>query len=224
MSADVFTPNLSVLPPPQLQLWPELSSTPAHFTLYGGTALALRLGHRISVDFDFFTNEPFDPEELANAIPYLSGSERVQVAPNTLTCRIERSAGPVGLVSYFGNLGYGQAAQSVQPKGVAIHVASLLDIAGTKASAVQRRAETKDYLDIDALISHGIDLSSALAAAYIVFGPNFNALITLKALGYFDDVPTLHSEIRARLTAAIASVDLEKLPSIQPVRWNHPEP
>jgi hypothetical protein len=47
-------PNLSMLPPPQLKLWLELGETPEAFTLYGGTALALRFGHRTSVDFDFF--------------------------------------------------------------------------------------------------------------------------------------------------------------------------
>ena len=55
----IFSPDLSILPPPQLRLWPELDTTPATFTLYGGTALALRLGHRTSVDFDFFSNQPF---------------------------------------------------------------------------------------------------------------------------------------------------------------------
>jgi hypothetical protein len=47
-----------MLPPPQLKLWPELGATPESFTLYGGTALTLHLGHRTSVDFDFFSNAP----------------------------------------------------------------------------------------------------------------------------------------------------------------------
>jgi len=47
--------RLDILPPAQLALWPELRQIPAHFVLYGGTAIALRLGHRQSVDFDFFT-------------------------------------------------------------------------------------------------------------------------------------------------------------------------
>ena len=59
----VFTPNLTTLPPPQRQLWSELASTPETFMLYGGTALALRLGHRVSADFDFFSNQPFDPDD-----------------------------------------------------------------------------------------------------------------------------------------------------------------
>lgn len=206
----IFTPNLSTLPQPQLRLWQELDTTPEHFTLYGGTALALRLGHRASVDFDFFSNQSFDPEELAGAIPYLKGAERVQVAPNTLTCRVERD-GPV-LVSFFGGLGLGQAAPRDQAKGRKIHIAALLDIAGTKVAVVQKRAEVKDYLDIDALMQHGIDLPTALAAGRIIYGRSFNPMITLKALSYFDDLPTLPAEVRKRLTVAVDAVDPLSLP------------
>ena len=207
-----FKPNLSILPPPQLQLWPELDATPEHFTLYGGTALALRLGHRASVDFDFFSNQPFDPDDLAAAVPYLKGAERVQVAVNTLKCRIERG-GPV-LVSFFGGLGLGQVAPRDQIEGKRFYVASLLDIAGTKVAVVQKRAEAKDYLDIDVLIQHGIDLPTALAAGRIVYGRSFNPMITLKALSFFDDLPTLPAEVRRRLSAAVDAVDPASLPTL----------
>lgn len=209
-----FTPNLSTLPLPQRALWPELASTPKSFTLYGGTALALRLGHRASVDFDFFSNAPFNPDELARTLPYLNGAERVQVAPNTLTCRVERG-GPI-LVSFFGGLGLGQVATREQVQGMTLYVASLLDLAGTKVSVVQQRAEAKDYLDIDALLQHGITLPTALAAGMIVYGRSFNSLIALKALSYFDDVPTLTAAVRERLRAAVSAVDVTKLPVLTP--------
>lgn len=209
-----FKPNLTTLPPPQLQLWAELDATPEHFTLYGGTALALHLGHRASVDFDFFSNQPFDPDELTAAIPYLKGVERVQVAPNTLKCRVERD-GPV-LVSFFGGLGLGQAAPREQAEGKRLYVASLLDIAGTKVAVVQKRAEAKDYLDMDALIRQGIDLPTALAAGRIVYGRSFNPMITLKALSFFDDVPTLPADVRRRLTDAVEAVDAAGLPVLAP--------
>ena len=41
-----MTPRLDTLPPEQRRLWPELSQVPGHFVLYGGTAIALRLGGR----------------------------------------------------------------------------------------------------------------------------------------------------------------------------------
>jgi Nucleotidyl transferase AbiEii toxin, Type IV TA system len=210
----VFIPNLTTLPLPQRALWPELAATPAVFTLYGGTALALRLGHRASVDFDFFSNTSFDPDDLARELPYLKGAERVQVARDTLTCRVDRG-GPV-LVSFFGGLGLGQVAPPDQVEEMSLQVAALLDIAGTKVAVVQKRAEVKDYVDLDALLRNGVELPSALAAGAVVYGRSFNPLVTLKALSYFDDVPALPAEVRARLTTAVRAVDVTKLPTLTP--------
>jgi hypothetical protein len=210
----LFTPNLTMLPPPQLKLWAELAATPDAFTLYGGTALALRLGHRVSVDFDFFSNTSFDPDDLARKLPYLKDAERIQVAPNTLTCRVDRG-GPV-LISFFGGLGLGQVAPRDQVMETLLHIAAPIDIAGTKVAVLQKRAEVKDYLDMDALIRHGIDLPAALAAGSVVYGRSFNPLITLKALSYFDDVPALPIDVRDRLIAAVLKVDVTKLPMLTP--------
>jgi hypothetical protein len=209
-----FIPKLDTLPSPQRALWPELGATPGVFTLYGGTALVLRLGHRMSVDFDFFSNASFDPDQLVPKVPYLRDAERIQVAPDALTCRVDRG-GPV-LVSFFGGLGLGQVAAPEQVPDMPLQVASLLDIAGTKAAVVQKRAEARDYLDIDALLQQGIDLPTVLAAGMVVYGPTFNPLITLKALSYFDDLPTLPAEVRARLGKAVEAVDAARLPTLTP--------
>ena len=101
----MFVPNLNILPTTQHALWPDLGETPEEFTLYDGSALALRLGHRTSLDFDFFSNASFDPDELARRIPYIRDAERVQVWAGHADCRVERD-GPV-LVSFFGGLGLG---------------------------------------------------------------------------------------------------------------------
>lgn len=207
-----FVPQLAILPPSQRRLWTELGPVPEHFTLYGGTALALRLGHRQSADFDFFSNRAFDPDRLATGLPFLAEAERVQVDANTLTCRVDRG-GPV-LVSFFGDLGLDQISPPDEPQGSRVHVASLLDLAGTKVAVVQKRAEARDYFDIDALLQHGINLPTALAAGQAIYGGRFNPLLTLKALSYFDDVPSLGADIRDRLTAAVAAVDPGRLPPL----------
>jgi hypothetical protein len=199
-----------MLPPPQLKLWPELGTTPEEFTLYGGTALALRLGHCTSVEFDFYSNAAFDPDRLGSAIPYLKEAERLQVAPNTLTCRVDRG-GPV-LVSFFGELGLGQVEARDQTQGMTLFVASMMDIAGTKMAVVQKRAEIKDYIDVDALLRHGVGLPTSLTAGAIIYGRRFNPLITLKALSFFDDVPEFPDAVKARLRAAVRTVDVTKLP------------
>ncbi len=64
-----FRPRLDVLPGPQLALWPDLSQVPPYFALYGGTGLALHLGHRVSVDFDFFGTNNIDPDDLMAMLP-----------------------------------------------------------------------------------------------------------------------------------------------------------
>ena len=70
MSA-TFEPCLEILPECQKRLWQELDAVPPDFVLYGGTGLALQLGHRISEDFDFFSSSGFDPELLRSRLPFL---------------------------------------------------------------------------------------------------------------------------------------------------------
>ena len=136
----MFTPRLETLPAPQRKLWGEMSAVPSVFVLYGGTALALRLGHRASEDFDFFSRQ----------VSFLAGSPRLQSSPNTLTVLVERD-GPVK-VSFFGGLKLRRVHDPEPAEGSGVLVASLLDLAATKPKVVQDRAEAKDYIDIARLL------------------------------------------------------------------------
>lgn len=210
-----FTPRLDILPPPQRRLWAELAAVPAEFVLYGGTALALHLGHRQSVDFDFFGNRPLDTALLAPAMPFLAGAIVTQRAPNTFSCTVDR--GGVIQLSFFGLPDLPRLSPPLIAPDNGLLVASLLDLAGTKASVVQVRAEAKDYIDIDALLRDGrIDLPTALAAAQAIYGAAFNPQNTLKALSYFEDgnLHRLPQSVRDRLARAAREVDLDRLPMI----------
>ena len=209
-----FTPLVHVLPRAQQILWPRLRSTPGNFVLYGGTALALRIGHRESVDFDFFSNEAFDADALKASIPYLSQAADLQRTSNTLSCRVPAGADFVR-VSFFGGLGMGRVGWPDLVDGGGILVASMLDLAATKAKVVQDRASARDYIDLDALLKHGVDLADALGAASAAYGPTFNPLLTAKALAYYDDgdLGSLPTNVRQRLTAALQGLDLGALPS-----------
>jgi hypothetical protein len=190
---------------------------PPEFVLYGGTALALHLGHRESVDFDFFGNKPLDPAQLVPAVPFLAGAVVTQREPNTFSCTVDR--GGVVKLSFFGVPGIPRLAPPLIAPGNGLQVASLLDLAGTKASVVQMRAEAKDYIDIDALLTDGrIDLPTALAAARAIYGTQFNPQSTLKALSYFDDgnLRRLPPPVKDRLAKAAREVDLDHLPVIAP--------
>jgi hypothetical protein len=214
MTAD-FAPRLDILPLPQRRLWDELSTVPGEFVLYGGTAIALHLGHRESVDFDFFGNKPLDPAKLVPAIPFLADAIVTQREPNTFSCTVDR--GGVVKLSFFGLPGIPRLASPLIAPDNGLRVAALLDLAGTKASVVQMRAEAKDYIDIDALLTDGrIDLPTALAAARAIYGAQFNPQSTLKALCYFDDgnLRRLSQPIKDRLVKAVCAVDLDCLPML----------
>ena len=59
-----FDAHMDILPDEQLRVWRQLRPTVGlGYVLYGGTAIALRLGHRQSIDFDFFTDRALDREE-----------------------------------------------------------------------------------------------------------------------------------------------------------------
>jgi Nucleotidyl transferase AbiEii toxin, Type IV TA system len=207
--------HLDILPASQRQLWDELDCIPDFFTLYGGTALALRLGHRQSVDFDLFAYRDIALDELTNTIPLLTDAEIIQQQANTLSVLVDRN-GPVSM-SFFGLPKLFALADADRANHNGLHIASLLDIAATKAAVVQVRAEAKDYLDIDALLTlGGMNLATALAAACSLYGPTFNPQITLKALSYFldGDVASIPSATKERLADAARMVDLDKLPII----------
>ena len=124
-------------------------------------------------------------------------------------------------VSFFGLPNLPRLSPPPVAKDNGLAVASLLDLAGTntgtKASVVQMRAEAKDYIDIDALITKGkVDLPLALSAAQKLYGPTFNPQITLKALSFFDDgdLRQLPDDMKLRLVTAARNVDLDRLPSL----------
>ena len=196
---------------------------PPEFILYGGTAIALHLGHRRSVDFDFFGSQPFDPGTLAESMPFLRKATITHQERNTLAVLVHRR-GPVKL-SFFGLPRLPRLAAAHRAPGNGLRVAGLLDLAGTKASVVQRRAEAKDYHTIDAILRDGrIDLATALAAARTMYGPRFNPQTTLKALSYFSDgaLRRLPRSVKDRLVTAAREVDLDRLPAIEPLK--HPRP
>ena len=215
----MFSPRLDILPAAQQRLWPELAQTPSHFTLYGGTAIALHLGHRASVDFDFFTPLSFEPHALMEKLAYLRNAVVRQSSANNLVVTVDRG-GPIQL-SFFGNFDLGQVAPAGIAKELQLQVASLVDLAGMKAAAVTQRAEIRDYLDIYALLTKAkISLPEMLAAGAIIYGAEFNPLLSLKAISYHDDLALadLPQDMRINLIKAVQNTDPESLPVLSAVR------
>jgi len=179
--------------------------------LYGGTGLALRLGHRQSVDFDFFTSGSFLPEELL-ALPFMKGTQVIRGRQDALTVIVDRG-GPVKL-EFIGGLINGRVGDpDLTDDGVA-YVATLHDIAGNKMGAVWNRSAAKDMLDVHALLVHGMPMAEMFAAARAIYGEQFNPMVALRNFGSFvdGDLPTVPAEVRNVLSRAAGLMSIENIP------------
>jgi hypothetical protein len=201
-----FEPRIDMLPAAQRAFWAGRPLIPAQFVLYGGTAITLRLGHRTSEDFDFFSSERFETSSLLAALPFATDAVILQSATNTLTVRLGR-AGPVKL-AFFGGLTFGRIAAPDAVEDQSFRIASLPDLMAAKLKVLWQRAEAKDYLDVAAILRAGLSLEYGLGCAVALSGAQFNPALVLKALTYFEDgdVPTLAPDIRRLLIDAAANV------------------
>lgn len=206
-----FKPRMDILPPAQRRLWPELChAPPLGFTLYGGTAIALRLGHRHSVDFDFFSEKPLEREAIAKAFPFVARSTTLQDQGDAWVMLAPCNGSDAERVklSFFGSIAFGRAGEPDFTEDGVLRVASFDDLMATKVKVVLQRAEAKDYHDVAAMIRAGTSLPRALACARLMFGPNFQPSESLKALTYFNDgdLKTLTAPEKNTLVDAVKAV------------------
>lgn len=212
-----FKPRLDILPPAQQRLWPELQpAAKLGFALYGGTAIALRLGHRASVDFGFFSEKPLDRDAIRIAFAFIGRATVLQDQANTFTVSVPGTdATPEYVkVSFFGTIGFGRVGHPQVTEDGTLQVASLDDLMATKLKVILQRAEAKDYRDIAAMLGAGVDLAKGLSAARTLYGSNFQPSESLKAMVYFNDgdLGTLtHSERTCLFEAARAVRDLPRV-------------
>lgn len=206
MSASTL--DLSVLPQAQLNIWPKLNRINPCFTLYGGTAIALQLGHRISIDFDFFSNRSFQSDEiLAHLSSTFQVQEVFQSGNNLLTCSVESNDVPV-LFSFFGNLGIGSLQKPLLQDPNNLKIASLEDLFVMKLKAILGRVEEKDFIDIAALLRSKLSLEKALSGFAVIFPSQANPSILLRTLSYLDDerLKNLSSEDIDKIQDAVSNI------------------
>ena len=182
-----FKPFLDVLPDEQRELWPALADIPDSFVLYGGTALALRLGHRSSVDFDFFSSGAIDFDALFR-LPFVIRADVLQREPDTLTLSTVHGGTTNSVkVSFFGGIDTGRVGNPELTEDGVLRVASLLDLFGTKLKVLLQRVAARDYVDLAAILRSGVPLKDGLGAAGALYGPPFPPTEAVKALSYFEE-------------------------------------
>jgi len=174
--------HYNILDEKRKNIMPLLRNFKGRFYIAGGTALAFHLGHRDSIDFDFFSSNDFDRIELFKEITEIfSGHEilKVQDEKNTLTVIIDNDI----KLSFFG-----YKYKLIKPlfEEENIDIASIEDIACMKLAAITSRATNKDYLDLYFILKK-FSLADILYFTEEKF-PAIDRNLILKSLVYFEDI------------------------------------
>jgi predicted nucleotidyltransferase component of viral defense system len=186
-----------VLTPEQQRVLREIgsSATQRGFYLAGGAALGLHLGHRRSVDLDWFTGERIEnPLELARDLQDRGLAIQVDSAQQKTLHGDVRGV----RVSFF-EYRYPVLMPPLNQSDLGCVVASLEDLAAMKLLAVAQRGAKKDFLDIHALGQHGLSLGEMLALFRRKFAVEDVSRV-LYSLCYFEDadpdpMPTMHTAV-----------------------------
>lgn len=171
-----------VLSEPAAELFPALSRFPG-FYLAGGTALALQIGHRVSVDFDLFSNDEIDRALLQRVRRVFGEAEIAVLVDNAdeLTLLVN------GVKTTF--LRYPFPPREPFTVYEDVRLLSIREIAATKAYTIGRRGAYKDYVDLYFVIAENhITLPALIIGAEEKFGTDFNARLFLEQLVYVADL------------------------------------
>lgn len=160
-----------------------------NFYLSGGTALALQLGHRESIDFDFFSKDEVNPEEILKQLKTAFILKDVSISKGTLNCVVD------GVKFQFLYYPYSLLEKFVNWEG--INLSSVIDVACTKLITVSARGSKKDFIDIYFILKK-YSLGKLFEKMDMKYkGIDFNKVHILKSLTSFEEadkqpVPKMH--------------------------------
>jgi hypothetical protein len=152
------------------------------FYLVGGTALALQIGHRISVDLDWFSQEALPEDLLKQLQVFFSGFKIVTEVNNGSELTVMVNGVKITFLHYPFPLVERLLA------GDGFNMASITDIAVMKAHTVGRRAAFRDYVDLYFILRDKMSLTEISQKAGQCFGDEFNQRLFLEQLVYLNDL------------------------------------
>lgn len=147
------------------------------FALAGGTALALQIGHRISVDLDFFGKHDFDPEELLSTYAKIGDYQLLSQSKSVLVVSLR------GIKVDVVNYRYGLLEPVRQIDN--LRLLSLPDIAAMKLAAITGRGRKRDFIDLFFLLK-AYSLPDMMDFYQRKF-PDGSEFLVVKSLAYFED-------------------------------------
>ena len=170
-----------ILTDTQKALIPYFELFAKEYYLVGGTAIALYLGHRKSIDFDLFTYDKIKLKSIKKWKDDLSftpintiyeASDQIHFIISDVKVTFMQFPYRVRCIDSF----YG------------LSIPLLLSLAGMKAFALNRRAKWKDYVDLYFIMKDHFSLKQIIKEADDIFGSAFNSQLFRRQLSFFDDI------------------------------------
>jgi predicted nucleotidyltransferase component of viral defense system len=177
--------------------------------LAGGTALALQLGHRISIDLDFFTAESFEPQALRVKLAELGALEVQTMEMDTLHVLLD------GVRLSYLRSEVPFLYEPVKYRG--LRLADVRDIAAMKVIAVAGRGSKKDFVDLYAYLEAGGTFAELMRSVRQRYrDTKFNEMHLLRSLAYFDDA---EDEPMPRMLSKVKWEDIRSRIEEEVRRW-----
>lgn len=170
-----------VLTEEQTELLLLLEKFSKDFGLVGGTAIALHLGHRSSVDFDLFSCKKFRNQSILGRITRNSKIGKVIVNELDELTIVVRGV-KITFFHYPHKINYSKKVTNL------IKMPDLLTLAAMKAFALGMRSKWKDYIDLYFIIKDHFPIGEIIKRANEIFGNEFNEKLFRSQLAYFADI------------------------------------
>ncbi|MCX6723812.1 MAG: nucleotidyl transferase AbiEii/AbiGii toxin family protein [Candidatus Staskawiczbacteria bacterium] len=152
-----------------------------NFGLVGGTAIALHIGHRESIDFDLFSFEEFDNVKIRRKII------RAERIPRTIRDETGQYTIEINMVrfTFFHYLFKVNFSENFDDT---IKMPDILTLSAMKAYALGRRPKWKDYVDLYFIMKDYHSIKEICKKSDEIFGKEFNEKLLRRQLAYFDDM------------------------------------
>lgn len=165
----------------QLEILEFIRQFKNKFYLVGGTAIALQIGHRQSIDFDLFSEKKFSINTVHKKVELYfpsykiiyRSSDQIHYLLNEVKVTFFHYPYPIKHSVSFNNI---------------LTMPDLLTLSAMKAYALGRRAKWKDYVDLFFLLKNFVSMEELINKAIKIFGAEFSPKLFKQQLIYFQDI------------------------------------
>ncbi len=172
---------LDILSKEQKELLPLISQFKREFYLVGGTAIALQIGHRRSIDFDLFKISPFVSSKI---LCKFEDAKFRYIVTRRVSEQLNLIANSVKITFFQ----YPYEIEKTQNFENVIKMPDLISLGAMKAFALGRRSKWKDYVDLYFLLKNNYTLKEIIDKGNSIYGQEFSEKLFRSQLAFHEDI------------------------------------